>query len=104
MTKYVLTYHGGEGMAEDPAEVEKIMAAWGAWFGELGEAVVDGGNPFGAAATIAADGSTTDGRSVDVTGYSIVNADSLDAAVAMGKGCPVLDSGGTVQVSEALEM
>lgn len=104
MTKYVLTYHGGAGMAEDPAEVERIMAAWGAWFAEMGDAVVDGGNPLGDAVTIASDGGTSSGRSVDVTGYSIISADSLDAAVALGKGCPVLEGGGSVQVSEAIEM
>lgn len=104
MTKYVLTYHGGAGMADDPAEVERVMAAWGAWFAGMGDAVVDGGNPFGDAATVAPDGSTQHGRSVDVTGYSIITADSLDAALDLAKGCPVLEGGGTVQVSEALEM
>ena len=34
------------------------------------------------------------------SGYSIVQADSLDAAVALAKGCPVLAGGATVLVSE----
>ena len=80
------------------------MAAWGAWFGAMGDAVVDGGNPLGEGATVSADGSTAAGRTIDVTGYSIITADSLDAAVTHAKGCPVLESGGTVQVSEAIEM
>lgn len=57
MTKYVLTYHGEGGMPETEAEVNQVMAAWGAWFEQLGAAVVDGGNPFGAGSTISPDGS-----------------------------------------------
>lgn len=104
MTKYVLTYHGGSGMPEDPAEVERLMAAWNTWFEGMGDAVIDGGNPLGDAVTVAADGSTTSGQSVEVGGYSLISADSLNAAVDLAKGCPVLEGGGTVQVSEALDM
>ena len=105
MTKYVFTYSGGDGkMPEDPAEIEQVMAAWGAWYEQLGAAVVDGGAPFGPAATVAPDGSVSDGASVQLTGYSIVDADSLGAATDMAKGCPVLANGGAVQVSEAIDM
>lgn len=104
MTKYVLTYHGGAGMAEDPAEVEKVMAAWGAWFGGLGEAVVDGGNPFGQSIGISPDGATGDAPNPELSGFSVITAADIDAAVAMAKGCPVLGNGGSVQVSEAIEM
>ena len=44
MTKFVLMFHGGETPEEPSAEV---MDRWMAWFGELGEAVVDMGAPFG---------------------------------------------------------
>ena len=37
-------------------------------------------------------------------GYSVIAADSLDAAVAMAKGCPVLVGGGTVCVNETIDM
>lgn len=104
MSKFVLTYHGGSGMPEDPAEVEKLMGAWGAWFESMGAAVVDGGNPFGEAKTIAAGGATTEGTDAELTGYSVITADDLDSAVTMAKGCPVLDGGGSVQVYSALEM
>ena len=104
MAKYVLTYHGGSGMPEDPKEIEQLMAAWGSWFEGMGAAVVDGGNPLGDGTTVAADGSTSAGRAIDITGYSIITADSLESATAHAKSCPVLDGGGTVQVSEALEM
>jgi hypothetical protein len=48
MGNYVLLYHGG-GMPEGEAEQQKVMAAWGAWFDQMDEAVVDGSNPVSAA-------------------------------------------------------
>lgn len=105
MAKFVFGYHGGSGMPESPEEQEKLMAAWGAWFGALGEAIVDGGNPFEPASTVAADGAVSAGGGTNpLTGYSIVEAADLDEAVTMAKGCPVLDNGGNVEVCTAIDM
>ena len=102
MPKYVLGYHGGS-MPETPEEGERVMAAWGKWMGELGSALVDSGNPTGPARTIAANGSVSDGGGANpLTGYSILEAGNLDAAVKMAKGCPVLASGGSVEVGELM--
>jgi len=49
MANFVLLYSGGS-MPESEAERAAVMQAWGAWFGALGSAVVDGGNPFTAMA------------------------------------------------------
>lgn len=103
MTKYLLSYHGGGAMPETEAETNEVMAAWGAWFESLGDAVVDGGNPIGSASSIAPDGSVSDGGQ-GLSGYSIISADSMDAAVDAAKGCPVLTNGGTVGVNEAIDM
>ena len=35
------------------------MQAWGAWFGSLGDAVTDPGNPFAGSATVSASGTLT---------------------------------------------
>lgn len=98
MANYVLVYHGG-GMPETPEEGAKIMQAWNVWFGELGDSLVDGGNPASATKTIAPNGSVSDDPS-GPSGYSILKADSLDAAVALAKGCPVLQGGASIQVVE----
>jgi hypothetical protein len=98
MANYLLTYYGG-GMPESPEENAQVMQAWTAWFGELGEALVDGGNPTSRSRAITPDGSVMDATSAP-TGYSIIKADSLDAAVAASKGCPVLAGGATIVVSE----
>ena len=39
-----------------------------------------------------------------LTGYSILDADSLDAAVEMAKDCPHLAAGGTVTVHATFEV
>ncbi len=77
------------------------MAAWTAWFGTLGEALVDGGNPISNSKAISPDGSVMAATSAP-TGYSIIKADNLDAAVELSKGCPVLAGGAAVVVSETL--
>jgi len=80
------------------------MAEWGAWYEKLGEAIVDGGNPFGPSMSVSSDGSATEGAKGGLTGYTILSADSLSVAADQAKGCPVLASGGDVEVYEALEM
>ena len=104
MTKYALIYTGG-GMPESEAEGAKVMEAWRNWMGSLGEALVDGGNPFSNAKSIVSDGSVSDATiGVRASGYSLLNADSLDAAVTMAKGCPHLQNGGQISVYETMEM
>jgi hypothetical protein len=102
MNKYVLAYRGG-GMADTPEAQEASMAAWGAWFGQLGEAVTDWGAPFGPSTTVSSTG-TALGGAAELTGYSIVTADSLDAAAGLASSCPIISDGGTVEVYEAIEM
>ena len=104
MPKYLLGYHGGS-MPESEAEQAAAMAAWGTWFEQLGDAVVDGGNPTAAAKTIGSDGSTSDGGGANpLSGYSILQATDLDAAVSLAKGCPIFTGGGSVEVGELVEM
>ena len=103
MGKYLLAYKGG-GMATTDAEREAAMAAWGGWFGSLGQAVIDPGNPFVASAAVTPGGSVSDGVAAGLTGYSILNADSLAAAGELAKGCPVLADGGSVEVYETIEV
>jgi len=97
MGKFVLAYKGG-GMAATEEERNAAMEKWGAWFGSLGGAVTDMGNPFGGSASVG------NGGTSGLTGYSIVTAGSLDDAVGIAEGCPILESGGSVDVYEALEM
>ena len=105
MTEFVLVYTGGS-MPETEEEGAKVMEAWGAWMGGLGDALVSGGNPFTPQAkTIDSNGGVADGAvGTPATGYSIVKADSLDAAVELAKGCPHWKHGGEISVYETFQM
>jgi hypothetical protein len=102
MARFVLMFHGGE-TPEDPSQ--PVMDRWMAWFGQLGDAVVDMEAPFGASATIASDGTPSQGSGPDLaTGYTVIEAANLHDAVVMAKGCPGLSSGGSVKLYEAQPM
>ncbi len=100
MAKFGLVYIGG-GAPENEAERAATMQAWGAWFGGLGSALIDGGNAFTPnAKSITSKGTLSAGPGdLPVTGYSIVKADSLDAAVALAKDCPLLRGGSRGQIT-----
>lgn len=100
MATYLLLYSGGS-MPASEAEQKAVLKDWETWFGKIGSNLVDGGNPFTPMAkSIASDGKVSDGVSSMASGYSIIKADSLDAAVAMAKGCPVLKGGAKISVFE----
>jgi hypothetical protein len=104
MAKYLFAYHGG-GRPETKEAQAKVMAAWGAWFGSMGKAVINGGNPVGKSWTVKSNGSVAkDGGANPVSGYSLIEAKDYDGAVAMAKGCPILAAGGSIEIAEALDM
>jgi hypothetical protein len=104
MAKYLLAYHGG-GMPETEEEQQRVMAAWGVWYGQLGNAVVDPGNPVGDAMRVGPDGGvTTVGGDDPISGYTIISADSLDDAVAKAQGNPILAAGGSIEVCETFDV
>lgn len=104
MAKYLLSYHGG-GMPETEEEGAKVMAAWGNWMEQLGTRLIDGGAPIGQSASIASDGTHSAGGGTNpVTGYSLIGAESLAEALELAEGCPILLSGGSIEVGETIDM
>ncbi|MFD1159886.1 YciI family protein [Roseovarius aestuarii] len=104
MPKFVFAYHGG-GKPESEEEGAKVMAAWQNWLGGMGDGCVDMGAPVGMSKTVSAGGVADDGGSNPLSGYTIVEAADIDAAVEMAKCCPILDGGsGTVEVAPVMEM
>jgi hypothetical protein len=103
MGNYLFLYHGGGGAPSTPEEGQKVLKAWTDWFTTLGDKVVDAGNPTSTSKTIQPGGSTSANGSA-VTGYSVIKADSFDAAVAAAKGSPQLTSGGTIEVVQVDEL
>jgi hypothetical protein len=105
MTDYLLLYSGGS-RPETDADQAIVMRAWNAWYKALGDAIVDVGNPFTPAAkSIASDGTVTEGPVGSMaSGYTVIKADSLDEAVEMSRGCPVLQGGAQITVYETFSI
>jgi hypothetical protein len=102
MTKYLLVYYSGSRETE-PEMHEESMAPWIKWFGDLGEAVVDAGAPTQQGKIVSKSGVKSVGAK-PVGGYTILQADSLDAAIKMAKGSPAITAGGQVAVYPLLSM
>lgn len=101
MKNYVFVYYDNSN-AEASEEVTK---AWGAWFGKLGDKLVDAGNPFNSGGKAVEKSGVTTIENYPATGYSIVKAGSIDEAAEMAQGCPLLSSdSAAVRVYEALPM
>ncbi|MBX4188502.1 hypothetical protein KW792_00170 [Candidatus Saccharibacteria bacterium] len=77
---------------------------WKNWFGQLGDKLMDPGNPFNGGKAVSKEG-VMDVKDMPATGYSIVSAKNMDEALETAKGCPLVSyKGGAVCVYEALPM
>jgi hypothetical protein len=87
-----------------PEEIEQNMARFTAWYERLNNArQFKGGGPLAHEGKIIGGGSVvTDGPFAEskeaVAGFFIIQADGLEQAVEIAKGCPGLQFGQTVEV------
>ena len=98
MARFLVTYHG-QGMPDDPEMMEQAKAAFVAWVGQAGDAIVDPGAPLQMVRQVA---SGSPEAAVDIGGYSIIEADDADAAAAVLESHPYVARGGTLQVNQVL--
>ncbi len=113
MTKYMYLFRGGdaERAASSPEEMQVHMEKWKNWMGALAgkEQLVDGlplsreGKRVVGTDAVVHDGPFAEGKEI-VGGYLIVNAESIDDAVNISKGCPIFEHDGTVEVREIMNM
>jgi hypothetical protein len=80
----------------------EIQEAWGKWFESIGDKIIDGGSPFGAAREITRDGTKELPLGLDsITGYTIINAENLEEAEKIAKTCPIITA---IRIYEAARM
>ncbi len=103
MPQYVIVYLGGNPPAT-PEEGQRHFAKYVEWLKSLGDAAVSPANPLRDTRTVDSDGSVSDGGSSSMSGYTLVEAESIDAALAMAQSCPFLEIGGRLEVSERVDM
>jgi hypothetical protein len=104
MPTYLVTYHGGDGMPASPEALEKVVAAFSAWVASAGDAIVDPGAPLAASKTVSASEVKDGYAEGPAGGYTVLEADSIDAAVELVKSHPFVTRGGSLEVSEAVKV
>ena len=98
MARYLVTYHGSA-PPSNPAAAEQVKAAFGQWLQEARSAVVDPGAPVRMVTQVA---NGTPSTAVDIGGYSIIEAPSLEVAARILHTHPFVGRGGTLQVNEVM--
>ena len=93
MTKYLVIYHAPAAAMEQmkdatPEQMKAGMEPWMKWAERCGEGLVDIGSPLGLGRKITVAGGSPSDR--EVAGYSILQADSADAAQELLQGHPHL--------------
>ena len=104
MPKFVIAYHGHPDVST-PEEGAKMMADWKAWMASLGAAAVDPGLALGPSKTVLSDGSVAeDGGANPLSGYTVIEATDMDAAIEMVRGCPHLSGSGSLEIAPDMEL
>ncbi|MEZ4649862.1 MAG: YciI family protein [Candidatus Eisenbacteria bacterium] len=102
MKQFMFLYKGGDpdwATKASPEEMAAVMAKWGTWLQSLGAAgkLVTGGSPLAyEGKKLTKDGVVTDISAAEikelVSGYSIVEAENYDEALALARDCPMFAS------------
>ena len=96
MKKFMLLHFGFE------KPTPEIMAAWGKWFESIADKSVENGGFHGAAREISKSGTTDLPMAMEsITGYSIINAESIDDAEEIASDNPYIAS---IRVYEIMTM
>lgn len=103
MTNYILMYIGGT-QPTDPEEGQKHFQKYREWLGSLGDSLVSPANPLKDTSVITPDGTVAPGSTTEISGFTIIKANSMEAVIEMGRSCPFLEIGGTLEVSELMQM
>ena len=110
MRQFLYLFRGGDS-GSSPEEMQESMQKWAKWIEDLSKEgkFVSGlpldqeGKVLEGNSRVLTDGPFTEGKEV-VGGYSIVNAENLDEAVELTKGCPIFETGGSVEIRKLLSM
>lgn len=109
MKEYLLTYRADyKAMPQmSPEEMQANTQKWMNWIAGVaaeGKLAAQGNRLMPNGKVLKGNGVVSDGPYAEIKesimGYSIVKADSYDAAVEIVGGCPILHQGGNVEVRE----
>lgn len=102
MSVFIISYLGGD-MPANAEESAKHFEKYKEWLTSLGNSLVSPANPLKDTQTINPDGSISPGSTTAMSGFSILEADSIEIATEMAKSCPFLEIGGSLEISELMQ-
>jgi hypothetical protein len=103
MKQFVFVYLGGN-QPSDPEEANKHISKYMEWLSSLGDTVIIPTIPLQDTNTVSPDGTVREGGSTAMSGFTIVKADSMESALSIAQSCPFLEIGGSLEVSELMQM
>lgn len=103
MKQFVFVYLGGN-QPSDPKEASEHVDKYMAWLSSLQDSVVVPTIPLKDTTTVSPAGTIKEGGSSAMSGFTIIKADSMAAALSIAQACPFLEIGGSLEVSELMEM
>ena len=100
MSKYLFVYHAPMSPADatpmDPEQMQAVMAEWMVWGEGVGDGMVDFGTPLAGGVRVTTEGTSPSSR--EVAGYSIIEADGMDAALEFATSHPHLNMPGGCEI------
>ncbi|MDH3974925.1 MAG: hypothetical protein OEV42_11660 [Deltaproteobacteria bacterium] len=103
MAQYIISYIGGN-QPSSPEEGKQHFAKYKEWLSSLGDSAISPANPLKNTNTVNPDGTVTKGSITAMSGYTVIEADSMESALDMAKACPFLHIGGSLEVSELIQI
>ena len=103
MKQFVLVYLDGD-QPNDPEEARNHFDKYMGWMASLGDAVVVPTIPLKDTTTVSSDGTVQEGGRSAMSGFSIIRAASMEEALSKAQACPFLEIGGSLEVSELMEL
>lgn len=80
------------------------MEKWKAWVKSLGETIINPGTPLPVSKIVTSRSIEDDNDPDSMKGFAVVRAENIEAAVKIAKSDPFLENGGTIRVSQMMEM
>lgn len=108
----MLIFHGDQADEEayqemSPEDVQAMIGKWNVWIGGIAEqgkfldtnALLPAGKVLSGNGSVVTDGPFTEGKEI-VGGYLTLTAENFEEAIALAQGCPIFETGGTVEVRQ----
>lgn len=103
MSQYLIVYLGGD-KPSSPEAGKQHMAKYRDWLTSLKNSAISPTNPLKNTHTVNSNRSVVVGGKTSMSGFTIIETDSMESALSVAKSCPFLEIGGSLEVSELMQM